>query len=66
MKDECVNVDGVTASLIEELAVRYRMKPAAVVERAVADLAVWCRKREGEMVWNDSTGKQMTMSMPGL
>jgi len=66
MKTIAIQVEMTTAEVIAGMCERYRMTPAAVVERAVADLAVWCRKREGEMVWNDSTGKQMTMSMPGL
>jgi len=59
-------VDSATGEVITGMCERYRMKPAAVVERAVADLAAWYRKREGELVWNDSKGKQMTMTMPGL
>ena len=61
-----IRIDDETAAAINEMCERYRMKPGAVVQRAVQDLGTWCRKREGELVWNDSKGKQMTMTMPGL
>lgn len=63
MKTKPMEVDEDTAGMIKELAERYRMEPRAVIERAVQDLCIWCRKREGELVWKDSTGKQMTMSL---